>query len=72
MVYKHAIVAAFRIYAQRGEVAAKRGGWSQLESVHKIVMEITFLIMGKSWKNHGNCAFEFLWDSYSHSYGLKR
>ena len=28
MVYKHAVVAAFRIYAQRGEVAAKRGGWS--------------------------------------------
>ena len=29
MVYKHAVVAAFRIYAQRGEVVAKRGGWSQ-------------------------------------------
>ena len=28
MVYKHAVVAGFRIYAQRGEVAAKRGGWS--------------------------------------------
>ena len=28
MVYKHAVVAAFPIYAQRGEVAAKRGGWS--------------------------------------------
>ena len=28
MVYKHAVVAAFRIYAQLGEVAAKRGGWS--------------------------------------------
>ena len=28
MVYKHAVVAAFRIYAQRGEVAAKRQGWS--------------------------------------------
>ena len=28
MVYKHAVVAAFRIYAQCGEVAAKRGGWS--------------------------------------------
>ena len=26
-VYKHAFVAAFRIYAQRGEDAAKRGGW---------------------------------------------
>ena len=28
MVYKHAVVAAFHIYAQRGEVAANRGGWS--------------------------------------------
>ena len=33
MVYKHAVVAAFRIYAQRGEGAAKRGGW-HLEAVH--------------------------------------
>ena len=24
----HAVVAAFRIYAQRGKVAARRGGWS--------------------------------------------
>ena len=28
MVYKHAVVAAFHIYAQLGEVAAKRGCWS--------------------------------------------
>ena len=28
MFYKHAAVAAFRIYAQGGESAAKRGGWS--------------------------------------------
>ena len=28
MVYKHAVVAAFHIYAWHGEVAAKRGGWS--------------------------------------------
>ena len=27
MVYKHAVVAAFHIYAQRGEDPAKRGGW---------------------------------------------
>ena len=26
-VYKHAVVAAFGIYAQHGEDAAKRGGW---------------------------------------------
>ena len=29
MVYKHAIVAAFHIYAQCGEDAAKEGGWRQ-------------------------------------------
>ena len=28
MVDKHAVVAAFQIYAQHGEVATKRGGWS--------------------------------------------
>ena len=28
MVYKHAVVAAVRIYAQCGEVVAKRRGWS--------------------------------------------
>ena len=27
MVYKHAVVAAFHIYAQGGEDAAKRGDW---------------------------------------------
>ena len=34
MVYKHAVVAAFRIYAQRGEVAAKREGWSLFIKYH--------------------------------------
>ena len=30
MVYKHAaVIAAFGIYAQQGEDAAKRGGWRQ-------------------------------------------
>ena len=38
MVYKHAVVAAFRIYAQSGEVAAKRGGLS--------------LCIKQSWKLH--------------------
>ena len=28
MVYKHAVVAAFRIYAQHDDVAAKGRGWS--------------------------------------------
>ena len=27
MIYKHAVVAAFSIYAQRSEDAAKMGGW---------------------------------------------
>ena len=27
MIYKHAVVAAFRIYAKLGEDAAKRGVW---------------------------------------------
>ena len=40
MVYMHAVVAAFHIYAQCGEDAAK---------TNKIVMEITLLIM----ENHG-------------------
>ena len=44
MVYKQSVVAAFCIYAQRGEVAAKRG-----RGVCALVMEITLLIM----ENHG-------------------
>ena len=32
MVYKHAVVAAFLIYAQRGEDAAKREGLRPLNS----------------------------------------
>ena len=53
MVNKHAVVAAFHIYAQHGEDDAKGGGWRPC-----IVMEITSLIMEKSW----NCVFEFLWE----------
>ena len=45
MVYKHAVVAPFCIYAKHGEDAAKRGG---LRPCIK-VMEITLLIM----ENHG-------------------
>ena len=49
MVYKHAVVAAFRIYVQRGEDAFKRGGWGPCikKSWNYIVDH------GKSWKNHG-------------------
>ena len=46
MVYKHAVVAAFCTYAQHGEVASKRGGWSLCI---KKVMEITLSIV----ENHG-------------------
>ena len=46
MVYKHAYLNTFSIYAQCGEDAAKRGGWRPM---HKIVMETTLLIM----ENHG-------------------
>ena len=45
MVYKHAVVAAFHIYAQGGEDATKRGGWRPCIKV----MEITLFIM----ENHG-------------------
>ena len=45
-LFKYIIVAAFHIYAQRGEDAAKRGGW---KPCIEIVMEITLLIM----ENHG-------------------
>ena len=48
MVYKHAVVAAFHIYAQHGEVAAKRGGWSLCISHENCIVD-----HGKSWKNHG-------------------
>ena len=49
MVYKHAVVAAFRIYAQRGKVAAKRGvGVCALNSHGNYIVD-----HGKSWKNHG-------------------
>ena len=51
MVYKHAVVAAFRIYAQHGEDAAKRESW--------IVMEITLLIM----ENHGKIMELSFWIS---------
>ena len=53
MVYKHAVVAAFHIYAQHGEDAAKRGGWSPCSHGNYIVDH------GKSWKNHGLVILNF-------------
>ena len=35
MVYKHAVVAAFLIYAQRGEDASKREGWRPCINSHE-------------------------------------
>ena len=43
-LFRFITVAAFHIYAQLGEEAAKR-----MEAMHLIVMEITLLIMN----NHG-------------------
>ena len=53
MVYKHAVVAAFHIYAQRVEDAAKRGGWRSALNRNYIVDH------GKSWKNHGILILNF-------------
>ena len=54
MVYKHAVAAAFSIYAQCGQVAAKRGlGGHALNSHGNYIVD-----HGKSW----NCVFEFLWE----------
>ena len=55
MVYKHAVVAAFCIYVQRGEDAAKRGGWRLCINSHGNY----HVDRGKSW----NCIFEFLLES---------
>ena len=49
MVYRHAVVTAFQIYAQRGEVAVKREvGGHALNSHGNYIVD-----HGKSWKNHG-------------------
>ena len=55
MVYKHAVVAAFRINAQRVEDASKRGGWRPCINSHGyyIVDHV------KSWKNHGIVCLNF-------------
>ena len=55
-VYKDDVVAAFRIYAQRGEDAAKSGGWRlcALNSHGNYISD-----HGKSWKNHGIVFFNF-------------
>ena len=58
MVYKHAVVAAFGIYAQRGEDAAigEVGGFALNSHGNYIVDH------GKSWKNHGIVFLNFCWN----------
>ena len=51
-VYKHAVLAAFRIYGQRGEDVAKKGGWRPCISHGNYIAD-----HGKSWENDG---IEFL------------
>ena len=49
MVYKHAVVAAFHIYAQHGELLLKgEVGVCALNSPGHYIVD-----HGKSWKNHG-------------------
>ena len=55
MVYKHAVVAAFCIYAQCGEDAAERGGWRTCIKSHG-----NYIVdHGKSWKNYGIVVLNF-------------
>ena len=51
-VYKYTVVATFRIYAQRGEDTAKRGGWRPAFNHHGN----NIVDHGKSWDH----VFEFL------------
>ena len=53
MVYKHVVVAAFLIYAQRGEVAPH--GDCALNNHGNYIVD-----HGKSWKNHGIVLLNFL------------
>ena len=58
MVYKHAIVAAFRIYAQRDEVCVKgEDGICALNSHGNYIVD-----HGKSCKNHGIVFLNFRGD----------
>ena len=47
-MHRHAVVASFRICAQRGEDAGKRRGWRPCIGLGKYIVD-----HGKSWKNHG-------------------
>ena len=51
--HKHAVVAAFYVYVQRGEDAAIRGGWRRCIGHGNYIVD-----HGKSW----NSEFEYLWE----------
>ena len=53
MVYKHAVIDVFLIYAHRCEDAAKRGGCA-LNSHGNYILD-----HGNSWKNHGIVFLKF-------------
>ena len=53
-VYKHAVIAAFCIYAQHGEDAAKGGGCHALNIHGNYIVD-----QGKSLKNHGSVFLNF-------------
>ena len=55
-LFKYNTVAAFHIYAECGEDAVFAQVKGRLEAMHKIVMEITLLIM----ENHGKIMELFL------------
>ena len=61
IVYMHAVVAAFHIYAQHGQVElvnAKRGGWS-------LCIKLSWKLHSWSWKimeKVMELCFEFLWE----------
>ena len=65
MVYKHAVVATFCIYAKHGEVAAKgEVGVCALNSHGNYIVD-----QRKSWKNHGIAFLNFcenpgLWNTF--------
>ena len=60
MVYKHAVVTAFHFYAQRGEDAAKRVGWS-------LCIKLSRELHCWSWKNHGIVFLNFCANPVKHS-----
>ena len=54
MVYKHAVLLHSTFMLSVVKMLLKE----QVGGVHQIVIEISSLIMEKSW----NCVFEFLWE----------